>query len=120
MIPVHLESFWSTPRLATIGTVRPDGTPHLVPVKAMRVAGELLVLTRPGTLKARNVRRTGRASLAEHTSTLWATVEGVARVSDDPGTLATARAAYLERYGWPDTWGTCVIVLSPDRVLHGA
>ena len=119
MIPAHLDAFWSTPRLATLGTVRADGTPHLVPVKAMRAGGELLVLTRPETVKARNVRRTGRASIAEHTATLWATVEGPARVCADEATLATARAAYLERFGRPDTWGTCVVVLRPDRVLHG-
>ena len=119
MIPGHLHDFWAAPRLATLGTVRADGTPHLVPVKAMRVAEDLLVLTRPETVKARNVRRTGRASIAEHTSTLWASVEGPARVCEDEETLATARVAYLERYGRPDTWGTCVIVLSPDRVLHG-
>ena len=120
MIPSHLHDFWGAPRLATLGTVRADGTPHLVPVKAMRVAGELLVLTRPETVKVRNVRRTGWASIAEHTSTLWATVEGRARVCEDEETLATARAAYLERFGRPDTWGTCVIALSTDRVLHGA
>ena len=120
MIPAHLESFWSTPRLATFGTVRADGTPHLVPVKAMRVAEDLMVLTRPETVKVRNIRRTGRASLAERTPTLWATVEGAARVSDDADTLAAARAAYQERYGRPDTWGTCVIVLTPEQVLHGA
>ena len=119
MIPSHLDDFWSTPRLATMGTVRRDGTAHLVPVKCMRAGGEFLVLTRPGTLKAGNVRRTGHASLAEHTSTLWATVEGAARISDEPEVLATARAAYLDRYGRPDTWGTCVMVLRPERVLYG-
>ncbi len=119
MIPDHLESLWSTPRLATLGTVRPDGSPHLVPVKAMRVGADLHVLTRPGTVKVRNLVRVPRASLAEHTATVWATVEGPARVADDPATLAAARAAYLQRYGRPDTWGTCVIVLTPDRVLHG-
>lgn len=120
MIPAHLDDFWSTPRLATLGTARPDGSPHLVPVKAMRIGEELHVLTRPETVKVRNLRHAPRASLSEHTATLWATVEGPARVGDDAATLATARAAYLERYGRADTWGTCVIVLSPERVLHGA
>lgn len=86
----------------------------------MRVGSDLMLLTRPESVKAHNVRRTGRASLAEHTSTLWATVEGVARVVDDAASLAAARAAYQERYGQAGTWGTCVIVLAPDRVLHGA
>ncbi|MFC6285016.1 pyridoxamine 5'-phosphate oxidase family protein [Nocardioides sp. GCM10027113] len=120
MIPAHLDDFWSSPRLATFGTVRRDGSPHLTPVKAMRCGEDFLVLTRPTTVKARNVRRTGRASIAEHTSSLWATVEGAAVVSEEPDDLARARAAYAERFGRPDTWGTCVMVLRPDRVLHGA
>jgi PPOX class probable F420-dependent enzyme len=119
VIPPHLDDFWSLPRLSVLGTVRPDGTPHLVPVKCMRVGEEFHVLTRPRTVKVRNLLRTGRASLAEHTATWWATVEGPARVADDPATLAAAQAAYVERYGRPDTWGTCVMVLTPDRVLHG-
>lgn len=120
MIPEHLDDFWDAPRLATLGTVRPDGTPHLTPVKAMRAGAEFLVLTRPATVKARNVVRSGRASIAEHTASLWATVEGEAVIADDPDTLARARAAYRARFGRPDTWGTCVMVLRPDRLLHGA
>jgi PPOX class probable F420-dependent enzyme len=119
MVPAHLDDFWSTPRLATLGTVRADGSPHLVPVKAMRDGERFLVLTRPGTVKVRNVAASGRASLAEHTSTLWASVEGPARVSEDRALLASARAAYERRYGRPDTWGTCVLVVDVDRVLHG-
>lgn len=120
MIPEHLDDFWNAPRLATLGTVRADGSPHLTPVKAMRAGAEFLVLTRPATVKARNVVRSGRASIAEHTSSLWATGEGEAVITDDPDALARARAAYEERYGRPDTWGTCVMLLRPDRLLHGA
>ncbi len=119
MIPAHLDDYWSTPRLATLGTVRTDGSPHLVPVKAMRDGARFLVLTRGETLKVRNVAATGRASLSEHTSTVWATVEGPARVSDDRELFAHARAAYLRRYGRPDTWASCVLVIEVDRVLHG-
>jgi PPOX class probable F420-dependent enzyme len=120
VIPEQLDDFWSAPRLAVLGTVRRDGSPHLTPVKAMRDGEDFLVLTRPATVKARNVIRAGRASIAEHTSTLWATVEGTATISLEDGDLARARAAYERRYGRPDSWGTCVMVLRPDRVLHGA
>lgn len=120
MIPAHLDDFWSRPRLATLGTVRADGSPHLVPVKCMRAGDEFWVLTRPTTLKVRNLAATGRASLAEHTDSLWATVEGPARVSEDPALLAAARAAYERRFRRPDTWGTTVLVVEVDRVLHGS
>lgn len=119
MIPDHLAEFWTAPRLATLGTVRADGSAHLVPVKCMRAADAFVVMTRRETLKVRHVNRTGRASLAEHTSTLWATVEGPARIDDDPALVAVARAAYLDRFGRPETWGDCVLVVAPERVLFG-
>ena len=36
MIPPVLDDFWTVSRLAVLGTVRPDGSPHQVPVRAMR------------------------------------------------------------------------------------
>lgn len=119
MIPVHLDAFWDVARIGTLGTVRRDGSPHLVPVKGMRDGERFLVLTRPETLKVRNVAVSGRASLAEHTDTLWATVEGPARVSHDPDLFEHARSTYERRYGRPETWATCVLVIEVDRVLHG-
>jgi hypothetical protein len=85
----------------------------------MRDGETFWVLTRPTTVKVVNVASNGRASLAEHTNTLWSTVEGPAHVSSDPRMLARARAAYAERFSEPDTWGTCVLVIDVDRVLHG-
>jgi len=120
MIPEHLADFWSVPRLATFGSVRRDGSVHLVPVKCVRLGDELAVLTRPGTLKVRNVRRTGRGSLSEHTESLWATVEGPVAVTEDRALMVAARAAYEQRYRRPESgWATCVMVLTPERVLHG-
>ena len=127
MIPAHLDDFWSEPRLATLGTVRPDGSPHLVPVKCVRSGTEFWVLTRPSTVKARNLAHHPRASLAEARfkvapgeAQLWATVEGPAHLDDDPGLLERTRAAYAERFGGLDTWGTCVLVVEVDRLLHGS
>jgi hypothetical protein len=120
MIPDHLAGFWAPPRLATFGSVRRDGSVHQVPVKCMRVGEDFVVLTRPGTVKVRNARRTGRGSLAEHTDSLWVTVEGPIVVADDEARRAAARAAYQQRYGRPESgWATCLLVLTPERVLHG-
>ena len=119
VIPDNLDDYWATPRLATLGTVRADGSSHLVPVRCMRDGDAFLVLTRPETLKVRNVAATGRASLAEHTDTLWATVEGRAHVSHDATLFDHARAAYERRFGRPETWASVVLVIEVDRVLHG-
>lgn len=120
MIPDELDGFWLPPRIATLGTVRADGSPHLVPVKCLRDIDRFWVLTRPETVKVRNLRASGRASLAEHTDTVWATVEGRAHITQDPVEFERARAAYEVRFGRPDTWATCVLVLEVDRVLHGS
>jgi hypothetical protein len=85
----------------------------------MLVGDEVLVLTRRSTVKVRNVAANPRASVAEHTWSLWATLEGPVSVADDPVILAEARAAYLVRFGTVETWGDCVLVIKVDRVLSG-
>ncbi|GAA1919454.1 TIGR03618 family F420-dependent PPOX class oxidoreductase [Nocardioides lentus] len=129
VVPVTLSprvrALWAEPRVATLGVVRADGTPHLTPVKSMLderdPAARLLVLTTPGTVKARAVRRSGRASIAEHTPDAdWATLEGPAHVSEDPDDLRRARELYAARFGVEDRWGTCVLVVRVERVLTGS
>jgi len=120
-----VRALWAEPRVGTLGVVRADGSPHLTPVKSvLDVDGpvlRVLVLTRPDTVKARIVGRTGRASVAEHTPDAdWATLEGPASLTDDADELARARGLYAARYGEPDTWGTCVLVVAVERVLSGS
>lgn len=121
----RVRALWDEPRISTLGVVRRDGTPHLTPVRSMLEVTEdgprLLVLTRAHTVKARAVARTGRASVAEHTPTSdWATLEGPARVSEDPDDLARARLAYAARFGEDDHWAGCVVVVDVERVLTGS
>jgi PPOX class probable F420-dependent enzyme len=119
VIDEEVAALWRERRLTILGTVRRDGSAHQVPVKSMLDGEEVLVLTRGSTVKVRNVAANPRASVAEHTWSLWATLEGPAYVADDPATLARARAAYLDRFGTADTWGDCVLVIKVDRVLSG-
>jgi hypothetical protein len=119
VIDEEVAGLWRTRQLTTLGTVRRDGSAHQVPVKSMLVGDEVLVLTRWNTVKVRNVAANPRASAAEHTWSLWATLEGPASVADDPALLAEARAAYLARFGTVETWGDCVLVIKVDRVLSG-
>lgn len=118
-VPAELDGFWDVARVGTLGTVRADGSPHLVPVKVLRDGDDFLVLTRARTVKVRNVLAHPAISLAEHTATTWATVEGRAEVSTDPDELARARAAYRRRFGEPDHAADCVLVVRPTRVLLG-
>jgi PPOX class probable F420-dependent enzyme len=119
VIPGSLAGFWEPRRVAVLATQRRDGTIHQVPVRCMRDGNRFLVLTAARSVKAQNVARTPRASLAEETSERWATVEGPAVVSRDAALVARARAAYRERHHGPGTFGDCVLVIEAERVLHG-
>jgi PPOX class probable F420-dependent enzyme len=113
------EGFWDERRVAILATSRADGTVHQVPVRCMRDGDRFLVLTSSGSVKARNVRHSPRASLAEETSARWATIEGPARVSSDPRLIARARVLYRERHQGSGTFGDCVLVIEAERLIHG-
>ena len=92
--------------LATLTTVRPDGTPHVVPVAFTwdAVAGRARITTRVTSVKARTVERGGpdggplRAALCQFSGQRWLTLEGTITLSRDPGQIAEAVAAYAGRY----------------------
>jgi hypothetical protein len=119
VIPQSLGHYWDERRVAILATTRRDGTLHQVPVRCMRDGSRFLVLTECCSVKARNVAQTGRASLAEETSTRWVTVEGPAHMSADPDLVAKARALYATRHQGTGRFGECVLVVEVERVLHG-
>lgn len=98
--------------LATLTTVRADGTPHVVPVAFTWDAERSVarVTTRRGSVKARNVAAPGaRAALCQVEGMRWLTLEGTARVCDDDDEIAAAVAAYADRYR--------VLEPNPERVV---
>lgn len=106
--------------LATLSTVRPDGTPHVVPVGFSFEAEHSLVriITSRTSRKARNLAGGGRAAVCQVDGARWLTLEGPARVSDDPGEVAEAVARYAERYRPPRVNPERVaVVVAVDRVL---
>jgi hypothetical protein len=119
VIPQSLDHYWDERRVAILATTRRDGTVHQVPVRCMRDGSRFLVLTECCSVKARNVTQTGRASLAEETSTRWVTVEGPAHMSVDPDLVAQARALYATRHRGTGRFGECVLVVEVERVIHG-
>ena len=87
--------------LATLTTLRPDGTPHVVPVAFTWDAerGIARVTTLRGSVKARNLAGgAGRAALCQVDGFRWLTLEGTARISDDDGEITAAVDAYATRY----------------------
>jgi PPOX class probable F420-dependent enzyme len=120
-LPPHVLAFLSERHLATLTTLRPDGTPHVVAVgftwdDAGRVAR---VITNRGSRKVAHVRAgSPRAVVAQVDGRRWLSLEGVPSVSADPEAVADAVLRYAERYRQPSPNPERVVLeIAVDRVL---
>ncbi len=115
--------------LATLTTLRPDGSPHVVPVAFTWDAerGTAVMTTREGSAKVRNVEAAAaqggpaRAALCQVDGGRWLTFEGEVTVSRDPAVIADAERRHAARYRAlePDP-RRIVLILAVDRVLGSA
>jgi PPOX class probable F420-dependent enzyme len=113
--------FWTERRLATLVTLRRDGSPHAVPVGVTLDvdAGLARVICGGGSQKVRNVRATGLAAVSQVEGRQWSTLEGAAVVRDDPAAVADAVARYAVRYRQPRVNPERVVVEIAVRRLMG-
>ena len=103
-------------------TLRPDGSPHTVPVgfTVDREADLARVITSGGSTKVRNLRRDPRVALSQVDGRRWIALEGMARVDEDPVAVADAEARYAVRYRQPRVNPQrVVVVVELTRVLGG-
>lgn len=97
-------AFWAERHLCTLTTLRPDGSPHVVPVGVTYDPKARLarVITSRTSRKAVNVLAAGpagaRVAVCQVDGRRWATLEGVAVVHTDPARIAEAERRYTERY----------------------
>ncbi|MEV0197109.1 TIGR03618 family F420-dependent PPOX class oxidoreductase [Nonomuraea sp. NPDC050691] len=115
--------FLAEPRPATLTTLRPDGSPHVVAVRfTWDPAADLArVLTVGTTRKARNLARPGgRVALCQAEGFRWVTLEGAATVHDAPERVDEGVRRYAARYGTPppNPPGRVVIEIAVDRVTQ--
>lgn len=103
----RLRAFLTERHLATLTTLRADGTPHVVPV-GLTVdldAGVARVITSGTSVKARLVAAAGPAgapvAVCQVDGRRWCTVEGRAVVRGDPAAVADAVERYARRYRQP-------------------
>jgi hypothetical protein len=83
-----------------VGTVRPDGRPHVAGVGALYLDGDLYFVAGPGTRRARNLAANPACTIAVRMTGIDLTFEGEAvRVTDD-GALERAVARFRDG-GWP-------------------
>jgi len=114
-------AFLTERHLATLTTLRADGTPHVVPVGVTYdpATGTARVITSGTSAKAGHVRegRT-RVAVCQVDGRRWITLEGTAVVKDDAASVADAVARYAQRYRTPrENPARVVLEISVDRIL---
>ena len=124
-LPDEVTTFLTERHLATLTTLRPDGTPHVVAVGFTwdPEAGIVRVITWAGSRKARNlIARPGSpAAVCQVDGARWLTLEGTAVVTAEPERVAQGVQRYAERYRTPGERADRVVVeLTVDRVLGRA
>ncbi|MET0324290.1 MAG: TIGR03618 family F420-dependent PPOX class oxidoreductase [Ilumatobacteraceae bacterium] len=116
-------AFLTERHLATLTTLRADGSPHVVAVGFSfdAAAGVARVITFAPSQKARNAARGGRAAVCQVDGGRWLTLEGPVRLVTDPEGVAAAVAGYAARYRQPKVRPDRVAVeIAVDRVLGRA
>jgi PPOX class probable F420-dependent enzyme len=121
--PTTLE-FLTERHLATLTTLRADGSPHVVPVGVTYDAATATarVITSGTSAKVRHVRAgQGRVAVCQVEGARWLTLEGTAVVRDDAAAVADAVERYARRYRQPrENPARVVLEISVDRVLGNA
>ena len=123
-LPDDVEVFLQERHLATLTTLRADGTPHVVPVgftydPETRLAR---VITSGTSAKARHVREgQARVAVCQVEGRRWVTLEGEAVVRDDHESVGEAERRYAARYRQPRANPTRVVIeIAVDRILGNA
>jgi PPOX class probable F420-dependent enzyme len=127
--PAHLDddvsTFLSEYHLATLTTLRPDGSPHVVPVGFSYDPADGLarIISFPASRKVRNLLENpgSRAVVCQVDGGRWLSLEGAAVVTDEPDRVARAVAAYAARYRQPgERPDRVAIEITVDRMLGHA
>jgi PPOX class probable F420-dependent enzyme len=119
-LPDAATTFLRERHLATLTTLREDGSPHVVAVGFTWDAGSrtVRVITSGDSVKAANAARGGRAAVCQVDGRRWLTLEGPAHVLTSADEVADAEHRYAERYRQPrPNPRRVVVVLDVDRVL---
>lgn len=121
-LPDEVLGFLAEYQLATLTTLRPDGSPHVVPVGFSYDAEARIarVITWSASRKARNVAASpgSRAVVSQVDGGRWLSLEGTATVTDDPERVAAAVAGYAARYRQPGERDDRVAIeIAVDRIM---
>jgi PPOX class probable F420-dependent enzyme len=125
--PAHLPAstleFLEERHLATLTTLRADGSPHVVPVGfSYDIDARLVrIITFPDSVKVRNAERGGRAVVSQVDGGRWLSLEGTITATQDPERVAAAVKGYSNRYQEPsERTDRVALEISVDRILGRA
>lgn len=119
----EVRAFLRDRHLATLTTLRQDGSPHVVPVGFSYDEHDRVVriITFAGSQKVINAARGGRAAVSQVDGGRWLTLEGAIRMTSDPHDVAQAVAGYTARYQAPkDRPDRVALEILVDRILGRA
>lgn len=109
--------------LATLTTLRADGSPHVVPVGFTYDQDQNLVrvITFAKSMKARHAAQGGRAVVSQVDRGRWITIEGTVRLRTEADVVAQAVEAYAGRYRQPKVREDRVVIeIMIDKVMGRA
>jgi PPOX class probable F420-dependent enzyme len=109
--------------LATLTTLRADGSPHVVPVGfTFDIETNIVrVITFAKSMKARHAAQGGRAVVSQVDRGRWITLEGTVHLRTEADIVAKAVEAYAGRYRQPKVREDRVVVeITVDKVMGRA
>jgi PPOX class probable F420-dependent enzyme len=122
-LPQEVLDFLRERHLATLTTLRADGSPHVVAVGFTYDPQRRLarVITFGPSQKARNAARGGRAVVCQVDGGRWLALEGTVRLVDEADAVGEAVRRYTERYREPKQRPDRVAIeIQVDRILGRA
>ena len=113
-------TFLTEYHLASLTTLRADGSPHVVPVGfSYDIDAQLVrIISFAGSVKVRNAERGGRAVVCQVDGGRWLSLEGEVSATTDPDRVAAAVAGYTASYREPGERDDRVAIeIRVDRIL---
>lgn len=97
-----VRAFLDEPRFGVLGTINSDGSPQQT-VMWFELRGDTIMMnTKRGRRKDRNLLSDGRASVCMEEGQRYVTIEGTIRMIDDQETAQADIAALARRYETPE------------------
>lgn len=119
-ITAEMLTFLSEYHLASLTTMRADGSPHVVPVGFSydHDAHIVRIITFASSLKYKNALRGGRAVVSQVDGGRWLTLEGTVSGTNDATRVAAAVNGYASRYRQPsEREDRVAIEIAVDRIM---